>query len=215
MSLIRVVQLLSARRWAEGARLLEPILEGELPDSQRGPAFGLYGQALLELGRLDEAKESVRQAMRVAKRLDDHAGLKQLRELNGRVYTALAAQQDEQRVRLAEAEDLARPLDELLTEASTDAERAAVHVRKANVLLDDGQDGAPIARAGLVLAQKASAVREQVLCHLCLARAVPTDAELHLRAAHTVADAAEEAQLVAAISKAARAAGVDFGTHRF
>ena len=213
MTLPRAVALLGARRWAEGAQVLERVLEGPLTEGQRGPALGMYAQALLELGRLDEAKDAVRQAMRVAKGLGDSRGLAQLRALNGRVYGELAARQDRQRVELEEAQALERPLAELLAEAADDRARADVHLRKANARIDRGEDGAALARAGLELARSAGAVREQVLCMLCLARV--EDTEGWLRQAHTLADDAEEPQLVAAIAKAARTAGVDFGTHCF
>lgn len=220
MSLGRAVELLSNGRWAEGARLLAAELERDLPDDQLGPAYGMYGQALLELGRLSDAKAAVRQSMRVAKRRGDIEGLTALRALNGRVYEALAREQDQERVRREEALARSLPLTEMLADATTDAERAAACLQKANALLDGEGDpsqhrAADLARQALSLATAAGATRETVLAHLCLARADASAVEAHLRAAHAVADQAEEAQLVAAIARAARAAGVDFGTHRF
>ena len=184
-----VLALLRAGRWAEAEAPLRAALEeGSAP---RGPLLGLLAQALYELGRLDEAKESCREAMREARGTGDLAGMEALRALNGRIYARLA--------------ELALPEED---PSGLEGVERLVHEAQRSA----GAEALRLARRALELA---ASPRELVLSHLALARAQPEAAEAHLRAAHAVADEHEEAQLVAAVAKAARLAGVDFGTHRF
>lgn len=177
-----------ARRWAEAEVLLRDALDRD--EGPRGPLLGMLSQALFEQGRLGAAKNACRQAMRVARSQSDVRGLEQLRALNGQIYARLA-----ERTVSVDARQL---------------EGVELLLHRAQAL-----EGAAAAAVAMEALDQAESVRERVLCRLALLRAEPHRAEEHLRAAHALADEHEEPQLVAAIAKAARAAGVDFGTHRF
>jgi hypothetical protein len=198
-----------------------PALEAALEDPQTPPevaarVMGLRAQALLMLERLNDAKLQCRDALRAARTLNDTRGLQQLRGLNGQIYAALAHAAEQRRLHDEERAAMGRSLEELLGEATDDAARAMVYIRRASFLADEGDDVQARASAteGLRRAETAGGVRERVLALLCMARVDRHQAERCIRAAHAVADEAEEAQLIAAIARAARAEGVDLFSPR-
>ena len=198
-----------------------PALEDALLDPQTTPqvaarVMGLRAQALLMLERLDEAKLQCRDALRAARAINDSRGLQQLRGLNGQIYAALAHAAEQSRLHHEERAAMGRSLEELLGEATDDSERAMVYIRRASFLADEGDDvqARTSAAEGLRRAETAGGVRERVLALLCMARVDRHQAEGCLRRAHAIADDAEEAQLIAAIARAARAEGVDLFSPR-
>jgi len=180
-----ILALMRAGRWAEAE------LQLRRSEGPAGPVAGLLAQAVFEQGRAEEARDLCRGAMRIAKAAGDLRGLEQLRALNGRIYARLA---------------------EHTLEDSPPPELDGVDLLLHRAQQTQGPEAAAL--AGEALAQ-ASTVRDRVLSRLALVRAEPERAEEHLREAHRDADEHEEPQLIAAIAKAARRAGVDFGTHRF
>lgn len=191
--------------------LEEALLDTNVPPPVRARVLGLNAQALLMLGRLDQSKMAVREALRAARALGDARGLQQLRGLNGQIYAALAQHAEQRRLRDEERAEMGRSLEALLGDANDDAARAMVFIRRASFRADEGDEAGALADAeeGLRRAREAGGTREKVLGLLCLARVARERAGSLIREAHQVADAAEEAQLIFAIARAARAEGVD------
>lgn len=219
-ALLRALSALQGGHPEEAEPLLAEALKAELSEAARARVLGLHAQALLALGQAEAAKLQVREAMRLARALGDDAGLTQLRRLNGEVYARLAEDSAQDRLRRQEAEALARPLEALLAEAETPADRAAVYLRKCNQLMDAGEPerARPLAEQGLALADAIEgAVKEQVLARLSLARveAAPEARRALYEAALDIADAADEANLVTAVAQAAEADGLPFGPRVF
>jgi tetratricopeptide (TPR) repeat protein len=172
-------------------------------------AAAYRAQALRSLGRLDEAERAAADAVQLARRADDPAGVEQLRVLHASILAGLAATRAATVERTRDAV-LADTSDDVLLAGCTGAERAAALVRKAGALTDAGRLAEALACAARARAeaQAAGSPREEVLGWLCAVRAAPDDAHALLASAHAVADAANDANLVTAVAQAARAAGV-------
>ena len=116
-------------------------------------------------------------------------------------------------------EILETPLELQLAAAHTPGERVDTITRRANAEMDHGdvELGKVLAQDAVVLAREScpQAARERVLALLCFLRTAPENAETLLAEAHTVADNANEPQLVTAIVHAARTLGVTLPTHVF
>lgn len=208
MSLDRAFTSLKARDWQGVLAALEGFAPPDEPSAARAAAWS--AQALEGLGRLEEAERQAALATRLAKKAGEAAGVEASRALHQRVLGALAAAKALAQERAADAA-LAELDDEaLVARAEDDTGAAALLLRKGNALADRGEGAAAAAsaRAGLSRAERAGAPRERVLLLLLLARAEPEAAPAHVQAAHAVADAAGDWNLVTAVAKAARAAGV-------
>lgn len=207
------VAALRGGRPEEALGPLEAVLAAAPPPALEARAHGLHGQALLGCGRVEEARAAVQRAMRLARARGDASGLEALRALNGQVYAELARRDEQRRLAEAEAAELAAPLPELLAQAQTEEERVMVLVRKASAL--PPAEGLPLAEEAAAAAGPTLSVRARVLSLLALARCDPQRAPGALERAMALADEADEAQLVAAIVAAGRAAGVDLGVRVF
>lgn len=198
-------------RPAEALPVLSASLGTELPPPVRARVMGLRAQALLMLARPQEARDQVREALKLTRSLGDARGLEQLRGLNGQIYGALAHEAEQSRLRNEERAEMALTDEELLAKAPDEAGRAMVFVRRASFLADEGADEESLAAAkeGLRRAQEHGGPREKVLALLAIARIERAQARSLLQRAHAVADEAEEAQLIAAIARAARSEGIE------
>lgn len=151
-------------------------------------------QALRHLGRADEAERAIADAIRAAKAAGDLEGVTALRELQSSILASVVSTTLARKQMIEDRQLLSRP-DETLT----DDER----LRKSAVLLEDGdRSGAAAVLAGM----EGQDPRSGVLKLLALARC--GDATTHIRAAHRIADAADDQGLLTAVAQAARAANV-------
>ncbi|MCB9742490.1 MAG: hypothetical protein H6740_07825 [Alphaproteobacteria bacterium] len=215
-ALLRAVAALREGRPSEAEPPLAEALETDLSDAARARILGLHAQALLGVGQAARARDQLREAMRLTRQLGDDAGLLALRALNGQIYARLAQDAEQDRLRAREAQAMARPLEALLAEADSPEARVSVFLRVANHLVDTGSDrdrARALAERGLSLAeQQPEAVKERVLARLGLAR-LEASAEARralFDEALTIADAADEANLVTAVARAAEADGQPF-----
>jgi hypothetical protein len=147
-------------------------------------------QAHLGLGQARSARTSLRLALALARFSDDTAGLEELKELQTRIFSAsLASNQAPAHGGAAELPD--------------------TPVAHAVAALDAGDldTGARLARDARTLAQDQGDTREEVLALLALAR-IPGETGTAILAAADVADDAGDMNLVTAVAKAAKAAGI-------
>ena len=156
----------------------------------RARVIAWLAQAEMFSGNYKAASQAVRQAMALAAELGDTDGGTQLKSLQAQI--AMKRQQAKGLV--------ASPLPIDLPDTP---------VSRANALLSMGDlvEGERLAREAFALAAEAGDAREQVLALLALAR-IPARAEEAIFAAHAVADAASDMNLVTAVAKAAGVAGV-------
>lgn len=175
-------------------------------------------QALDLLGRLPDAERAAAEAVRVARRARDADALEALLPLHQRLVASLAASRIADVARRTDAGMSDTPDDVLLVSAGLGNDAAAVLIRKANAQADQerGPEAVATARKAFGLAAAAGAPREQVLALLCEVRAAPERALLVLAQAHTIAERADDHNLITAVAHAARAVGVrlpapDFG----
>jgi hypothetical protein len=173
-------------------------------------------QALEGLERLDEAERHAAAAVQAARRAGDDAGVVASRGLHQRILAALAATKAVEAERRRD-EALAGEGDEALAERGG-TEAAALLVRKANVLADAGRwveaEGSARGALRLVEGGAPGGAREEVLALLTLARiAAGTGdsggARTFVLEAHAKADAAGDWNLITAVAKGAKAAGVE------
>ncbi len=201
---------LRAGAWHDARTHVVAALAAIEEPSLRARLHGWHAQVLAELGELAEARVAVRRALLGARELgDDPAALAPLKALHGRI-TAMLSADDAAARRQAEARALAaRPLAELLEEASEPLARAGVYLARADALADQGQAEAVSELVALGLAEApAEAVREQVLLRLAWLRVHPPHtADLLAEALQLAEDAASET-LVTACARAARDLGL-------
>jgi len=188
-----------------------------LPDGlapgERGRAEAWRAQALRALGRVEEADRAVIAAIRAAKADGDVEGVRQLRELQASVVASLAAQRHAEAARAADA--VLAEMDDatVLAGANDEAARADALLRRANARTDAARiddAAADLARAQ-AHAEASGDPRARVLVRLALARvavARGADPGALVREAHVLADASDDMNLVTAVARAARAAGV-------
>ncbi len=186
----------------------------DAPVGVRARTEAWRAQALRALGRVEEAADAVRDAIRHARDAGDVDGVRTLRTLQDGIHASLAA------ARVAEAgraEDrVLREQDDatLLHDAPDDAERVSRCIKRAQAQLEGGQLDA--AAHSLALGARHAAqddVRGRVLLHLAEARLAHVRGaagavEAQVRAAHALADACDDMNLVTAVAHAARATGV-------
>lgn len=211
---VAAFEALRRKDWAAALAHAEAVHAPERPALEaRAAAF--RAQALRELGRVEEAERAAAAAVQLARRAGDTSGVSQLRALHASILQGVTA------MRLAAQEQardapLADTPDEALLADLAGAERAAALVRKASALADAGRTEdalAAAARAGEE-ARRTGTPREEVLALLCAARVAP-DPAAPIHAAHAIADATDDMNLVTAVAKAARAAGVPLAAPRF
>jgi hypothetical protein len=186
----------------------------DAPSEVRARAEAWRAQALRALGRVQEAADAVRDAVRHARVAGDAEGVRVLRALQEGIHASLAA------ARVAEAgraEDrILLDLDDaaLLAGASEDTERVARCIKRAQAQLDAGRLEA--AEASLALGTRHASpddLRGRVLLDLAAARLAnargnPDEVRARVLAAHALADAHDDMNLVTAVAHAARAAGI-------
>jgi tetratricopeptide (TPR) repeat protein len=180
----------------------------------RARVLSLLAQAYLDAGQASEAETWVRQALRLAKRIGDEAGLVEIRALQSRVLAAAMDQHRRLEERREQARIAAPPLDRMLVGVIEPHARAAVYIQKANaeIEVDRPGDAVALATEAVRLADGAGAVRERVLARLTLARADGARAAALLPEAWKIASDADEINLVGAVAKAAELAGVALAT---
>jgi hypothetical protein len=188
-------------------------LPGGLSPGERGRAEAWRAQALRALGRVEEADRAVIAAIRAAKADGDVEGVRQLRELHASVVASLAAQRHAEAARAADAVLAETDDATLLAGANDEAARADALLRRANARTDAARmddAAADLARAQ-AHAEASGDPRARVLVRLALARvavARGADPGALVREAHVLADASDDMNLVTAVARAARAAGV-------
>ncbi len=205
---------LRRRDWAGAVAAAEDVRAPDRPALEaRGAAY--RAQALRELGRLDEAERAAAAAVQLAKRAGDVDGVAQLRGLHASILAGVAATRAAAQERARDA-TLADQPDDALIAGLTGAERAAALVRKAGALADAGraEECLAVTTRAVAEARAAGTPREEVLALLCAAR-VAVDPAVPIGAAHMVADMASDMNLVTAVARAARAAGVALAQPRF
>lgn len=198
---------LRRRDWPAALSAAEALRAPDRPALEaRGAAY--RAAALRELGRVDEAERAAAAAVQLAKRAGDVDGVTQLRALHASILAGVAATRAAAKERAQDA-TLADVADDTLIAALTGPERAAALVRKAGALADAGDAAGCLAVTARAVAEARAAAspREEVLAWLCAARVAADPAE-PIGAAHAVADASSDMNLVTAVARAARAAGV-------
>lgn len=181
----------------------------------RARVGSLYAQAALESGARAEADKVCRDVLRILRKLGDRAGLDEVRTLQDQIVTAMA-RDAEQAERLKEQRAVsATPLVHLLAGVTDPLGRAEKLVKKATAHADLGEldQGAPLAREAVTLADAHGSPQWSVLARLALARLEPAHAVDHLIAAHRRAESAGEFNLISTIARAADLAGVVMPKH--
>lgn len=174
-----------------------------LSPAESARAHAYRAQALRGVGRAEDAAREVLHAIRFAKSEGDAESLAALRSLHTEISASVAS------LRLADAGRRADAALLTVPEATLDAEGL---LRQAGALADSGRpaDAERVTRLALA---RAATPRDLVLAHLALARLTRDEAMVH--AAHRVADAADDHNLLTAVAHAARALGVRFAPPSF
>lgn len=157
----------------------------------RARLHGWHAQALLQVRRPEEASSAALRGIRAAKSIGDADGIAALRDLQAQA--------------LAQAGALKAPRPDVTTP-----------VGLAVAALDEGREkaGELLALGAFRQAQAAGDDRESVLALLALAR-LPHRTEAALRQAGELADASGDMNLVTAVAKAFKAAGVEVAAKVF
>ncbi len=206
-------------RLAEVVRALsdQPELEDVL-----ARAASLLAQARLETSDAVGARSAAQIAMRALRSLGDASGMAEVRALDERIAAELDR---ERRAVLARArsapladKSLQDVLSELQAARATDLLQADQLLRHAQALQmhDRHSEALESAEAAIQAADRATAIREQVLARItaaeaCIALASPEQAsraEVALRNALVLADRADETTLIGLVARAAELAGV-------
>jgi tetratricopeptide (TPR) repeat protein len=217
-ALLAAVEALRDRQPGEALVCLDDALAGGLAPELEARARGMRAQALLLLGRPEEARDAVNAAIRAARALGDSEGVQQLRALSGQIHAALAGEAAREQGRKESARVAATPLRELLDPEAPPLEQAMSLLKKADAEIDAGRPGAGafLAARALDLARAhGEGVREQVYALLTLVRARPEQAEALLAEAWEIADRGDNQAMVTAVAQAARSAGVPLAPHIF
>lgn len=197
---------LRAGRWEEVIGQVQALDLPELRSERPLLAARLMAwkaQALAGLNHLEEAKHAVLDAIRLAKSGGDMEGLAPLRELHAGISARLAALQVSTGQQAADADLLSMPEAEIARCSA--GERVDILIRQASAWIERGEaaQGRSCAERAL---EEASSARAKVLAWLCLARL--GEGEAAVRSAWKVADDADDHNLITAVAKAAKAAGV-------
>lgn len=187
-------------------------LEGLSPTGRPGfdaRVHGYRAQALDALGRLEEAEREAAAAVRIARRAQDADGVAAFRVLHQHILGGLAAVRIAAQERARDAELVGADPELALRDLEGGA-RAGWLIRRAGALLDAGRRDEARATCQRAEAEAAAAAdpREQVFALLAGLRVDPEAPLVRLARAHTIADAADDPNLITAVAKAARALGV-------
>ena len=157
----------------------------------RARLHGWHAQALLQVRRPEEASSAALRGIRAAKSIGDADGVTALRDLQAQA--------------IAQAGALRVP-----------APKVTTPVGMAVAALDAGRTkaGEILALGALRQAKDAGDDREAVLALLAMAR-LTHRTESALKQAHAIANASGDMNLVTAVAKAAKAAGMEFGVRVF
>lgn len=182
-----------SRQDAQGAmELFEDALAASVDrPALRARLHGWRAQALLQLRRPEDASSAALQGIRAARAAGDADGLTALRDLQSQA--------------LAQAGALKAPPPDVTTPVGL-----AVSALDAGKL----KSGELLALGALRQALDAKDNRESVLALLALAR-LPHRTEAALMQAHAIADSSGDMNLVTAVARAAKAAGINFGVRVF
>ncbi len=189
---LKAYRLLQDGRPAEARLLAEQVLHraAERP-ALAGRLHAWAAQASLRLQEPRPARRHLSAALRLARSLDDAEGLRALAPLQQAVFAALTT--------------ASRPAPA----PETPAARAVAAYDAGNTTL-----GERLARDARQVAQQTGDTKEEVVALLALAR-TPGLTEGSLREAAAVADRCGDRNLVTAVAKACKAAGVDLGDRVF
>jgi tetratricopeptide (TPR) repeat protein len=172
-------------------------------------------QALRGLGRVEEAGRAGVLALRLAKQAGDIDGVRELRGLQAGIVASLAHHRMAEAERARDADLVGKHDDALLAGIDEDEERAQRLLRRGQAELDGGDAPAALRSfaAASAYAERAGVPRPQVLALLARARACASQGddaavEASIHAAHALADASDDMNLVTAVAHAARAVNV-------
>lgn len=216
----RLMQGVAALREANPAGAVEALTE-VVEDSElaahadlqdiRARACSLHADALLSLGRVDEADRWCRESIRILRRLRDEAGLREVRAVQDRIVKAMVeareqARRDSERARIA-----ATSIEDLLDGVSDPAERSDIFAKKSGALIDEGRldEAVPYAEEAVRLSLGVDAATTEVMARITLARARRDDARAELVRAWERAEAADEFNLVSLVARAAEVIEVE------
>ncbi len=190
-----------------------------LPDPLLARATSLRAQSHMMHGDLASAMVDWREAWRLVLALKDPIGEKALKGLRTQISQARAAQNAQQAMATQAKARLGADLQAQMAQAEGLEDQLNLEIERANAHLDCGQlnDGLVLALKVLDQADQSTPPlpRFQVLARLCLARATPEQAEALLTEALSIADEANSPQLVTAIARSAKAAGIKFKAVEF
>lgn len=191
---------LKGRRWDAALDHLDAAGEQQDP-GLKTRAHAFRAQALEGLGRLDEAERAAALAVQSAKREPGQPGLVAVRGLHAAILAQVGAREVAKKALEADR----ALLDQADAALATEPNASAVLVRRANALADAGRPDE--ARASATLAwELAREPREHVLAALTISRC--GSAEAWIKKAHEVADRSDDQNLLTAVAKAAKMAGV-------
>lgn len=196
---------LRAQAWPQALRHVERALTVIEDPPIVARLHGWHAQSLFALGELEPARGAVRQALLAARDLGESDAVAPLKALHGEITAALAAAAAAHARRQDALALAARPLAELLEEATDPRAQAGVYLARADALVDAGRahEVPALVATGLALAP-ADATREQVLLRLAHLRIRPPQAADILEEALALASEADSHTLVAACAQAAR-----------
>jgi hypothetical protein len=213
---------LRAGRDAEVLSVLSRLPADLVPEI-RARSEAWRAQALRGLGRVEEADRVIVLAIRLAKQAGDVDGVRELRGLQAGIVASLVHHRTAEAERARDADLIGQHDDALLAGTDDNEERAQRLLRRGQAELDGGDAPAALRSfaAASGCAERAGVPRPQVLALLARARACASQGndaavEASIHAAHALADASDDMNLVTAVAHAARAAGVrlaspDFG----
>jgi len=213
------IEALRRQKPEEALAALDAALETPLSLPLLARVYSLRAQAKLQCGDLGGAMVDWRASWTRVLDLEDEEGQLALKNLRAQIAQARARQSAEKAQRRQSAQTLKGSLTEDLEQSTGFEERLNVLLEHANAHMDCEQitQGLALAEQALAEADKAKipVVRVQVLARLCVLRAQPERSPELLEAAFTLADNADEPQLIGAVARAAKALGHVFQAPEF
>ena len=197
-----LAQVYAALRSGDAEAAMRLLEGGEFPGAA-GRDHAYRAQALARLGRPEEGARAVIDAIRAAKAEGAVDALPALRALHVEISAQVAA------MRLAEA---GRAADLALLTQDPAGLASEVLLRKAGAHTDAGEAGIASELTRLAL-ERAETPRDRMLAQLALARLTRDPA--WILAAHTLAESADDHNLLTAVAHAARALGVRLAPPEF
>jgi len=191
---VALVQALARQDGDEAMALsksLEPLI-GDRP-SLRARHAAWTAQAHQIQGDLALASTAIRQALSLAQAAGETDAIPALKQLKAAIVTGKVAQQNAAEM----------PLPDTLLGRAVSAINSG-----------DTQEGARLARKARIEAQSMGNSRDEIFALLALAR-IKGQEDSAIRAAHDIADASEDKNLVTAVARAAKAAGVPLPKKKF